>query len=99
MKAVETFAHRCPILTHLDPELQFTVEVDASDTGLGAVLPQCSSTDKKLHPCTFFSWHLTPSERTYNVGNRELLAVVVPTAVAAFAGGDFSFLGGVGRPL
>lgn len=65
------------MLTHPDPEFQFTVEVDASDSGVGAVLSQRSPADHKLHPCAFFSRHLTPAERNYNVGNRELLAVVL----------------------
>ncbi|XP_038594284.1 uncharacterized protein LOC119917924 [Micropterus salmoides] len=31
--------------------------------------------DNKLHPCAFFSRRLTPTERNYTVGDRELLAV------------------------
>lgn len=64
-----------PILVHPDPSLQFIVEVDASDTGVGAVLSQRSPTDQKLHPCAFFSRCLSPAERNYDVGNRELLVV------------------------
>ena len=64
-----------PVLVHPDPELQFVVEVDASDTGLGGVLSQRSPTDNKLHPCAFFSRKLDPAERNYDVGNKELLAV------------------------
>ena len=66
-----------PILVHPDPSLQFIVEVDASDTGVGAVLSQRSPDDHKLHPCAFFSRRLSPAERNYDVGNRELLAVVL----------------------
>lgn len=50
------------------------VEVDATDIGVGAVLSQCSE-DGKLHPCAFLSHQFSPSERNYNVGNREFLAV------------------------
>lgn len=64
-----------PILTQVDPDLQFIVEVDASDTGVGAVLSQRSPADQKLHPCAFFSRKLSPAERNYDIGNRELLAV------------------------
>ena len=64
-----------PILVQPDPSLQFVVEADASDTGVGAVLSQRSPSDHKLHPCAFFSRRLSPAERNYDVGNRELLAV------------------------
>ena len=64
-----------PILVQPDPSLQFVVEADASDTGVGAVLSQRSPSDHKLHPCAFFSRRLSPPERNYDVGNRELLAV------------------------
>ena len=54
---------------------QFIVEVDDSDSGVGAVLFQPSAPDQKLHPCAFFSRRLSPAEHNYDVGNRELLAV------------------------
>uniref|UniRef100_A0AAQ4RF45 Gypsy retrotransposon integrase-like protein 1 n=1 Tax=Gasterosteus aculeatus aculeatus TaxID=481459 RepID=A0AAQ4RF45_GASAC len=63
-----------PILSHPDTSRQFVVEVDASDVGVGAILSQRSSSDHKLHPCAFFSRRLSPAERNYDVGNRELLA-------------------------
>jgi len=61
-----------PALIQPDITSQFTVEVDASDTGVGAVLSQRSSPDGKL------SQKLSPAERNYDVGNRELLAMVLP---------------------
>ena len=64
-----------PILQVPDPERQFVVEVDASDVGVGAVLSQRNPQDNKLHPCAFFSQRLSPAERNYDIGNRELLAV------------------------
>lgn len=64
-----------PVLIHPDPSRQFVVEVDASDTGVGAVLSQRAASDQKLHPCAFFSCRLSPAERNYDIGNRELLAV------------------------
>lgn len=69
--------YNAPVLIHPDPEEQFVVEVDASDTGVGVILSQRLPTDNKLDPCVFFSRRLSPVERNYNVGNRELLAVVL----------------------
>ena len=66
-----------PFLRHADPTLQFIVEVDASDSGVGAVLSQVSPTDKFPRPCSFFSRRLSPAEKNYDVGNRELLAIVL----------------------
>jgi len=64
-----------PILIQPDSSKQFVVEVDASDIGVGAVLSQTAGPNNKLHPCAFFSRRLSPAERNYDVGNRELLAV------------------------
>ncbi|KAL0182333.1 hypothetical protein M9458_021708, partial [Cirrhinus mrigala] len=64
-----------PILRHPDPRLPFLVEVDASSTGVGAVLSQRQGQPPKTYPCAFFSHKLSPAERNYDVGNRELLAI------------------------
>ncbi len=64
-----------PLLVHRNPRLPFVVEVDASTTGVGAVLSQQQGTPPKLHPCAFFSRKLSPTERNYDIGNRELLAI------------------------
>ncbi|KAL0162278.1 hypothetical protein M9458_041674, partial [Cirrhinus mrigala] len=64
-----------PVLLVSDPELQYIVEFDASDVRVGAVLSQSSPCDGKVHPCAFFSRRLSPAERNYDIGNRELLAV------------------------
>ncbi|XP_078807233.1 uncharacterized protein LOC101167294 isoform X2 [Oryzias latipes] len=64
-----------PILIQPDPSRQFIVEVDASDSGAGAVLSQKELTSGKLKPCAFFSKKLSTAEQNYDVGNRELLAI------------------------
>ncbi|KAL0187600.1 hypothetical protein M9458_014699 [Cirrhinus mrigala] len=64
-----------PLLHHPNPELPFTVEVDASTTGVGAVLSQAVGEPPILHPCAFYSRKLSPAEQNYDVGNRELLTI------------------------
>ncbi|KAL3980939.1 ETS domain-containing transcription factor ERF [Sarotherodon galilaeus] len=68
----ECFAS-APILVQPDLSQPFVVEVDTSDAGVGAVLSQRQG--GKLHPCAYFSRRLSPAERNYDVGNRELLAI------------------------
>ncbi len=63
------------ILHHPDPNLAFIVEVDASSAGFGAILSQRHGSPAKMFPCAFFSRKLSSSERNYDVGNRELLAM------------------------
>ncbi len=56
-----------PILHHPDPEQEFIVEVDASSTGIGAVLSQRQGDPPKLYPCAFFSHKLNSAEHNYDV--------------------------------
>lgn len=48
-----------------------------SDVGVGAKLSQCTPSDDMIHPCAFLSYKLSPSERNYGIGNRQLLAMKV----------------------
>ncbi|KAL0151330.1 hypothetical protein M9458_053324 [Cirrhinus mrigala] len=63
------------VLQHPDPDKPFVVEVDAADTGVGAVLSQWSGEPLALHPCAYYSKKLTPAEQNYGIGDRELLAI------------------------
>ncbi|XP_070688265.1 uncharacterized protein [Pempheris klunzingeri] len=80
-QAEEAFNHlkqaftTAPVLSVPDPQRQFVVEVDASNEGVGAILSQRSVADGRVHPCAYLSRKLSPAERNYDVGNRELLAV------------------------
>lgn len=67
-----------PILRHFDPELETILETDASDTAISGILSQyVHYPDKKLlHPVAYFSRNLTPAERNYGIGDKELLAIV-----------------------
>lgn len=51
------------------------MEVDGSNTGVGAILSQRHGNPAKMFPCAFFSLKQTAAERNYDVGNRELLAM------------------------
>ncbi len=64
-----------PILHHPDPDLEFTVEVDASNTGIGAILSQHQGNPPKLFPCAYYSRKLNSAKRNYDIGDRELLAM------------------------
>ncbi|KAI2660042.1 Transposon Tf2-8 polyprotein [Labeo rohita] len=72
---LKTTFSTAPVLHHPDPEHPFTVKVDASSIGKGAVLSQAVGYSSVLHPCAFFSRKLSPAEQNYDIGNRELLAI------------------------
>lgn len=65
-----------PVLVHPDLTKPFVVETDASDVGTGAVLLQHDENDR-LHPVAYESKKLSPSERSYPIQERELLAVLL----------------------
>ncbi|KAL0170112.1 hypothetical protein M9458_034708, partial [Cirrhinus mrigala] len=64
-----------PILVHPDPQRPFVVEVDASTTGVGAILSQQQGDPPQLKPCAYFSKKFNPAEKNYDIGNRELLGI------------------------
>ncbi|KAL0152770.1 hypothetical protein M9458_052493 [Cirrhinus mrigala] len=64
-----------PVLQHPDPNKPFVVEVDAADTGVGAVLSQWSGEPLAPHPCAYYSRKLTLAEQNYGIRDRELLAI------------------------
>jgi hypothetical protein len=70
-----------PVLRQPDYHKTFTLSTDASGYGVGAVLAQEGSPDPKsgkprMHPVAYYSSTFTPTERNYDVYERELLAVV-----------------------
>ena len=64
-----------PVLVYPNFDIGFVLETDASYQGLGAVLSQ-KLEDKLLHPVSFSSPALSPSEKNYAVTELETLAVV-----------------------
>ena len=63
-----------PILGYPDPKLQYILDTDASDVGVGAVLSQVQQGKERV--IAYYSKTLAPAERNYCVTRRELLAVV-----------------------
>ena len=60
-----------PILVHLDPKRQFIVEVDASNTGVGAVLSQIYGTSEIMTSETRSCWH--NKDMLKNIGVIEII--------------------------
>jgi hypothetical protein len=70
-----------PVLRQPDYNKMFTLSTDASGYGVGAVLAQEGLPDPRtnkprMHPVAYYSSTFTPTERNYDVYERELLAVV-----------------------
>ena len=76
---------KAPVLIQPNFKKKFFLQVDASAYGVGAILSQegeitTPSLEKRrkpaLHPITFYSATFTPTERNYDIYNRELLAMM-----------------------
>ncbi len=75
VSVLEPFSHKgiplkeafctAPTLAHPNLELPFIVEVDASTTGVGAILFQWQGEPPVLHPCAFYSHKLSLSDIRY----------------------------------
>jgi len=64
------------ILALPDNSRPFQIEADSSYFTTGAVLSQQSPEDNKWHPIAFLSKSLSPVERTYEIHDKEMLAIV-----------------------
>ena len=69
-KQVKQLITREPVLKYFDPNKEVTLECDASESGLGAVLLQ------EVQPIAFSSRALTSTERNYAQIEKELLSIV-----------------------
>ena len=67
-----------PILKHMNPQRAYRMETDASNYAYGAVLSQKQDEDNRRHPVAFMSKSMTPAERNYDIGDKEMLAIVKP---------------------
>ena len=74
VKLKETFLS-VPVIKMLDTTKPFFVMTDASLTTSGRVLMQ-KDTKGDLHPCAYHSATFSPTERNYDIYDRELLTVI-----------------------
>ncbi|KAK1784150.1 hypothetical protein P4O66_003995 [Electrophorus voltai] len=72
---LKTAFSTAPVLQQPDPKRPFVVEVDALDVGVGAALSQHKGKLGQLKPIAYFLKKLSPAEKNYGVGHRELLAI------------------------
>ncbi|CAK1598871.1 unnamed protein product [Parnassius mnemosyne] len=61
------------LLAHLDSQTELSIQTDASDTAIGAVLQQYEDSEWQL--LAFFSTKLSPVQRKYSPYEREILAI------------------------
>lgn len=61
------------LLVHPDPKAELTIQTDASETAIGAVLQQQKG--KEWQPLAFFSRKLSPAQKKYSTYDRELMAI------------------------
>lgn len=74
VKDIKQELMQAPVLITSDFSKPFTVQIDTSDIGLGAVLTK--NTEGEEHVVAFASCLLRGTERSYSVSEKEFLAVV-----------------------
>jgi hypothetical protein len=79
---LKTLVCERPVLVQPDYTKRFILHTDASAYGVGAVLLQegelnpSKPSKPRLHPIAYYSATFTPTERNYDIYERELLAVI-----------------------
>ena len=74
-QALKSAFAKTPVLIMPDSTKPFLLECDASKWALGAVLKQ-QDMNGDWHPCGFISRTFDQTQRNYDVGDRELLAII-----------------------
>jgi len=69
-----------PVLTHWITDTPIMVETDASDYALAAVL-SIHTLDGDYHPVAFHSQMFKDTETNYNVHDKELMAIMIPSSI------------------
>ena len=73
---LKTASLSTPVLTHWIPDTPMTVETDASDYAIAAIL-SITLPDGEIHPVAFHSHTLSSSELNYDTHDKELLGVII----------------------
>ena len=73
---IKDFMTSKPVLKVPEFDKPFTLQVDASNDAIGAVLLQ-DGADKILHPVSYFSRKLKTHQRSYSVVEKEALALLL----------------------
>jgi hypothetical protein len=71
---LKTAFQSAPVLTHWIPDAPMTVETDASDYAIAAIL-SITLPDGEIHPVAFHSRTLSAPELNYDTHDKELLAI------------------------
>jgi hypothetical protein len=75
LRNIEKEVHRRTVLAMPDPDRPFQIESDASKYASGAVLTQKDANGHR-HPICFLSKTCTPTERNYQIYDREMLGII-----------------------
>ncbi|KAF8761585.1 hypothetical protein RHS01_01289 [Rhizoctonia solani] len=63
------------VLIHLNPDLPYYLETDASGVAMGAILSQRGE-DNRLHPIAYMSKSFSGAKANYDTHDKELLAII-----------------------
>ena len=74
-RQLKTAFTTAPVLAHFCPDRPSTIETDASDFAIAAVISQPDA-DGVLHPIAFHSRKLTAAELNYEIYDKEMLAII-----------------------
>jgi hypothetical protein len=64
-----------PVLRHYDPDHPITLECDASDYAIAAILSQTDPATNELRPIAFHARTMIAAELNYDIYDKELLAI------------------------
>ena len=66
-----------PVLAAPDLSRPFIIQVDACESGVGAVLMQENPKTQLLHPVSYYSYKLKKHQLSYSTVEKELLAIIL----------------------